>query len=205
MGALVLSAAQPFYIAKAKSDRHYRAEAATAILANAFDSDALRQVYPNPERVLNQAAVLREQHSAIFSARWASWLGKRLDDYTQIDPADLCAGDLDQIRPVPTTRGHPQAWRAHGWAWDAFRHGIPDAILITNGDNTIIGFGIPGEYRPDVGRSKHDIRSDNVGWIGHFVADSRTEVSAYSLVVSGPSGYLRRPAACMLGRAVAEY
>jgi hypothetical protein len=205
MAALILSAAQPFYIAKAKSDWHFRAQAASAILANAFDSDALRQVYPDPERVLNQAAVLREQHSAIFGARWANWLGKRLDDYAQIDPADLCAGHLDQIRPAPITRGHPQAWRAHGWAWDAFRHGIPDAILITNGDNTIIGFGIPGEYRPDVRRNKPDIRSDYVGWIGHFVTDSRTEVSAYSLIVSEPSGHLRRPAACMLGRAIAEW
>jgi hypothetical protein len=204
VAALILSAAQPFYIEKAKSDLHLRAQAASAILANAFDSDALRQVYPNPERVLNQAAVLREQHSAIFSARWANWLGKHLNDYAQIDAADLCAGHLDEIRPVPITRGHPQAWRADGWAWDAFRHGIPDAILITNGDNTIIGFGIPGEYRPDVRRNKPDIRSDYVGWIGHFVTDSRTEVSAYSLIVSEPSGHLRRPAACMLGRAIAE-
>jgi hypothetical protein len=204
LAALILSAAQPFYIAKAKADRHFRAQAASAILANAFDADALRQVYPDPERVFSQAGILREQHSAIFSARWANWLGRRLDEYVQVDPEDLCAGGLDQISRAPIVNGHPQAWRTQGWAWDDFRHGIPDAILITNEDNRIIGFGIPGDYRPDVRRNKPYIRSDYVGWIGHFVTDNRSEVSAYSLIVSEPSGELRRPAACMLGRATTD-
>jgi len=132
------------------SDRYF---GATALMAEVKDDAAIRHIYPAPEIPTLETPRLKALHRSIFSNDWAQWLGNTITS----PPSDYrwspyCVG------AVESSGGSV----ASGWAKNGRFNFYPDAIVLIDSTDKVIGFGI---------QEFHGVNA--VKWRGHFQGSDR--------------------------------
>jgi hypothetical protein len=177
-GLTVLALAQPLFIREGRAWVLPRAEATTALLAGVVDQEALGLVYPNLPMLLVHSAYLRAKQRSVFSEPWSHWLDTPLTENVAIADQARCRGEINAISPVPTAQ-RPE-WRASGWAWDNERRAAAQRIVITDGADRVIGYGVGG-FEPSPSEMSHH-GSNRSGWHGHFSQAAPASIIAYAVL-----------------------
>ena len=152
-----------------------RREAMTGLLANVDDTEALKGIYPLPDRLKQLAVQLRARHLAVFADEWSTWLGTPLTSHIRIGNSAECQGGIDLVTRLPVS-GTAQ-WRVSGWSLDNARRAPPQRLVLADSTGRVVGYALAGYASPG-----HEKRS---GWRGHFTADKTVSVMAYALIDDG--------------------
>lgn len=77
-------------------------------------------------------------------ARFVSWPGKEIFGFGLIGDDSACGGAVEAVESDIDVNGGPSQWIVRGWANSVDgRHAIP-VVVLTNSENFVLGFGLPG-------------------------------------------------------------
>ena len=153
-----------------------------ALMAGVADPDALGNIFPLPQFVLDLTPTLRQKQWTVFGTREFQTIGQPLSNvYSETSP-QACMGTVDIVQAVgaPTNAG----LRLMGWAVDSRTMGPPKRIVPVV-DGVITGSAAIGVFRGDVKSVMHTRKAD-VGWIA-FVPDkvSGKKIRFYAITKRG--------------------
>lgn len=163
---LLLIVGSQYFEVQPDADTQYRKQlAALSLELKAQDREVEQLVYPIPEHIDSIVDRARLSNTSIFGAAHLQDLelkiGSQLD--SNAIPGDLpnCLGHLDETDPT----GSADWLRVRGWLFlvEMDRTGL---LIITNNQNTIIGYGLTGHRRPDVKDAIHP-KALNAGYFGY--------------------------------------
>jgi hypothetical protein len=132
-------------------------QAAYFVASGANAPTELRQLYPDPKKIIQAIAFLRDHRLNLFSpyGGLSMPLADEIQEIERSAPAATCSlAALDQI-----VRFDAETWKVVGWASDDRRQ-TPRWILAVDAANNLLGFTAPMVPRPDVTRA--------IGARGHF-------------------------------------
>jgi hypothetical protein len=121
------------------------------------------------QKLRDLASYAQAQGLSMYTHSWVAQIGVLEYAPARVDPG-LCRGAFDSTDTV--TAGY----RLRGWAVVNDRQRMP-LILFVDDNNATVGYGIAGEYRPDVPASVPGA-TVNAGWRG-YVVHSRGPVRAF--------------------------
>jgi hypothetical protein len=153
------------------------------VLSGITNPQKQQHVFPSLPLLKSQIEIMRKRHISIFASPWTHWLGSPLETRVTHAPDGACIGYLDEITPLVS--GESGEWRARGWAWDRASRGVPEAVILTQEDGTIVGYGLSGWERRDLARPFPGISYRRAGWVGYFAVTGPTNIYAYALVRGG--------------------
>lgn len=99
-----LIVAQARFIRVAEQQRINNDLAASALLANVADTDALRQTFLHLDYIERGARYLKSQKLSIYADPWSGWLGHALTQFA-VPPQSVCAGKIDTPHSISGADG----------------------------------------------------------------------------------------------------
>jgi hypothetical protein len=169
---MAIAFVQPSFVQRGGAFVSLRHEAAPALLANVYDGEVLRRIYPEPLRVAEHAAKLRAQHLALFADPWSNWLGTPLADHVRLSEAGECRGALDALSPSPTSAR--AEGRLTGWASSLAGQAV-DRIVVADLTGKVVGYGLGGF-------TAEAKAPPNSSWHGYFSACEGDLLTVYALI-----------------------
>jgi hypothetical protein len=155
--------------------------ATAALLMNVNDPEALRNVYPNAERVWNGAQYLRSNHLSIFTDKIG--VDKPLDSVFGSASSSECTGSPDlEIQSGKL----PGIVTISGWAWNT-RDRRPVDTIIAASNGMINGRFAVGAWLPKVRASHPGINNSFVGFAGYVrPGNSPAKITLYAILPGRP-------------------
>lgn len=166
-------------LARAQGDRLERAE--SAVLTGVRDDEILAGIYPSPQKVMEQAAVLREAGNSVFASGRDEWIGQTLDSIAdRVDPSQ-CLGVIDERRTVGAGQ-EGEGVRATGWVFATQPQRPVNEILLVSGSGEVRGYGQRLIDRPDVMAAEPVVTDIRSGWLGHTRSAEGETIVAYAIL-----------------------
>jgi hypothetical protein len=163
--------------------------AALALEAGVNDSQRIMYVLVPPYRaddVMLLSGFLRDHHWSIFHETEKYPLGRNLNRFYKVVAPAACRGSLDPATPISGYRG--PGFRFSGWAYDWAHASLPEAIILADSRNRIIGFGENGFPGPDLVSSFSYFGRNGTGFIGYIPADLESDDAVvYAILADGIS------------------
>jgi hypothetical protein len=150
-----------------------------ALLSRVAHPALYKKVFPDPDFVTRQSALLERERLGPFSEPWAGWFGKQLSEAVTIINPDNCRGSFDRAAPVS---GGASTFSIAGWAWDRISKTPPDGIVAVGSDGKVIGYASVTDARPDVRRAVAEVATRRVGWHGFLKSDPGNTITAYAVM-----------------------
>ena len=153
-----------------------------AMITGVHDDNMLKAaIYSEIGEVWSVVEYLRTRRLSLFSTGLAAELGENVAQTYKVGSPDACRGYVDVISYVDTD---PTAVRLQGWILDA-RTGRPPKHLLFVADGKIVGFGVSGYLRIDVGKQLRLRRAFHSGWMGYAKLQGANQtLSVYGLLDS---------------------
>lgn len=106
----------------------------------------------------------------------ASWRGKEISLLGASRDDAACGGNLNTVQSRIDTFGGPPQWVVRGWAKPSDHQRAVLAIVLTDFDNRVLGFGFPGFAGGTAG--------EGFGWAG-VVQNPVADIRAFAVVSNG--------------------
>ncbi len=126
-----------------KDNRVYdRNLAGLALNLEVNDETQLKSVYPWPERILSNVEKLKIEGRSVFGSKKYEEQRESFGKIFSMSTNKSCSGSIETSMKIPNSD-----WlQINGWLYSS----VGRNIIVTNLENTIVGYGIKGRYRPDV-------------------------------------------------------
>ena len=160
-----LYARNPLIRARVHSFRLHAA--AASLMSGVPDLEALKWVYRAPGDLFSLVPYMRQQRLSVFREPISELLDKPLTSEFQLAPSTECTGALESS--VAMNHTMPPALRISGWAWDAKRGALPEAIIAAS-EGMIVGIGAMGDWRILDKDSHPGITDKFIGYTGYVQA-----------------------------------
>ncbi len=138
--------------------------AAMALVTDAPDKEQLQWADSQPDYVLSLVPYMRRERLSVFSGMLPSLLSKPLNSVLSIAVPDECTGQIESIRPLDS--GRLRSFRITGWAWD-HKNRRPPSEIVTTTNGIISGFGVVGDWRPEVREANRKVTSNYTGFTAY--------------------------------------
>ena len=166
-------------LARAQGDRLERAE--SAVLTGVRDDEILAGIYPSPQKVMDQVALLREAENSVFAGGRDDWMGQALDSIAdRVDPSQ-CLGVIDERRTVGAGQ-EGAGVRAIGWVFATEPQRPVDEVLLVSDSGQVRGYGQRLIDRPDVMAAEPVVTDLRSGWLGHARMVEGETLVAYAIL-----------------------
>ncbi len=126
---------------------------------------------------LASRSVLLSLRTSVFAQEWTRLMGESFSEHFAVDPNAHCAGVFLRAQMTDQARS---GWSATGTAaLEGSSEGLRRIILV-NGDDRIVGYGLGGFDASSVGEEP-DLQTSRNWWIGSFTPADPSKVRAYAL------------------------
>ena len=185
--ALLAAMTEPRFVAEGLEWSLARKLATPALLAGVADP-RLYDLHPKPEEVvLSERSVLLTSRTSVFVEEWTRLMGANFGEHFAVDPKARCSGAFLRAQRVDQSIS---AWSATGTAsLEQSSQGLRRIILV-NGEDRIIGYGLGGFDPSSVGEDEAT-SSEPIWWVGSFADKDPAKVRAYAVLDGGD--------ACLIG------
>jgi hypothetical protein len=157
--------------------------AALALLVGVDDARAVAGIHPRPAKVFRLAPALRHQELSVFAGP-PSPLGEPLEPRFQPDAGLRCVGEFARLEPAGA--GERSGARVGGWAWDLERGAAPETVLVTDGEDRVVGLARTLFEVPEVAADLR-IGTARVGWRGYARGPGPLTLRAWAVGADGRS------------------
>jgi hypothetical protein len=150
LGLLVLMLPQQLRAVKSKTEILYeRSIAALALELGIKDQEQIKHVFISADWTLNIAEQPVERNYTIFGMDPYKDLRQQVGATANGNSAGLkaCDAHLDSVEFV---KNDPRFIKIRGWLWSEGGGGKTDLLEISDAHHQIKGFGLSGQYRPDL-------------------------------------------------------
>lgn len=110
--------------------------------------------------LINLSKYADDEKLSIYSSKWLSDIGNLKFEESLVNNS-WCAGSFEKIEKI--SRGYFLT----GWAAEIGVSNKSMTIVFVDGANSVVGYGVTGEIRPDVASYKSDLGS-HTGWRGYL-------------------------------------
>lgn len=136
---------------------------AIALRVGDTDHDVLSRVSDNDDYLRSILPRARAEHLSILNEALS-----RIGDKIDLNAAPKCEGNID----VQKLTGTPDIWFAAGWIYDPVSRAVPNSIAFAGNAGVIVGEGLTGRDRPDIGRY-YGVSEKAFGWQGYYRSRDR--------------------------------
>ena len=161
--------------------------ATPALLAGVADP-RLGDLYPNPDKPLAKRSVLLSSGTSVFVEDWTRLMGTSFTKHFTLKADARCSGAFLQAEMVDQSGFN---WSAVGTA-SVMQSSEPlSRIILVNGEDRIVGYGLGGFDPSSVGEGQAT-PAEPIWWLGSFADTNPAKVRAYTVLD-------RRSDACLIG------
>ena len=184
--AILAAMTEPRFAAEGLKWSLARKLATPALLAGVADP-RLDDLHPKPDYVLSIRSVLLTSRTSVFVEEWTRLMSANFAEHFAIDPNARCSGAFLRAQMVDQSGSN---WSAIGTASLMQLSEPLRRIVLVNGEDRIVGYGLGGFDPSSVGKDQAT-PSEPIWWVGSFADNDPAKVRAYAV--------LREGDACLIG------
>lgn len=158
-------------------DRFERDLAGLALELGVRDQAVISKVFPSVDYVMGISELAKKQSLSIFGNYPLNGLSESLGQSIEEPSASDCIGYLDSTYEIESDQGY---LNLNGWFFDRYSRDVPKLLTFANEQGIIIGAGLTGDPRPDVGEAVN-LSAFNSGFSGYILRQAnRSKITAIS-------------------------
>ncbi len=146
------------------------------------DEQYIKHIYfADLDQVIATARKAKELELGVFSLDWYKRVQESGNEYIDIHGIGFnCKGNIDTVEYVSENN----AYRIKGWVLDKDKMQVPSHLVVVTPNGKVIGYGVSGEYRPDVS-GLYEGAPENTGWLAYVNYFDWERAHVYSISEKG--------------------